>query len=169
MNVAHSQLRIHGMSDLASISRLVFNASPMSTSAREVRRIRIFAGSYAPNAARTIRTVVLMHSAPLSSKASMTTTTFPVGEPVNWERGSRMSFFYCAATSSMSLNEWLLVVTSTRSGRKRRSEVTISQITRDGREELHMEPFVLSDATETETRSKHAEILDLQSNCVRDG
>jgi len=43
MNVAHSQLRIHGMSNLASISRLVFNASPMSTSAREVRRIRIFA------------------------------------------------------------------------------------------------------------------------------
>ena len=53
--------------------------------------------------------------------------------------------------------------------KRSQTEVTISQVMRDDREELHMELFVLSDATETETRSKHAEILGLQSNRVRDG
>ena len=81
----------------------------------------MFAGSSAPYTARTSRTIALLHSRPLSSKASMTTTTFPVGEPFNWERGSRMSFFHCATRFVVSLNEWLLVVTSTRSGHKRRS------------------------------------------------
>ena len=35
--------------------------------------------------------------------------------------GSRMSCFHCAATSGVSLNEWLLVVTCTKSSRKRMS------------------------------------------------
>jgi len=45
----------------------------------------------------------------------------------------------------------------------------MSQVTRDGWEELHMELFVLSNTTETEAQSKHAEILGLHSNRVRDG
>ena len=93
----------------------------MSTSGQEVRRIWMFSGSSAQYVARTSRTVVLVPSAPLSSKALMTTTTFPVGEPFNWERGSRMSFFHCATTFVVSLNEWFLVVTSTRSSHKRMS------------------------------------------------
>ena len=47
--------------------------------------------------------------------------------------------------------------------------VAISQVKRDGREELYMELFVLPNAAETEARSKHAEILGLQSNGVRNG
>ena len=37
----------------------------------------------------------------------------------------------------------------------------------DGREELHVEFFVLSNATETEARSEHADIMSVQSNCMR--
>ena len=39
---------------------------------------------------------------------------------------------------------------------------------RDGWEELRVESFVLSNATETETRSEHPDILSMQSNCMRD-
>ena len=38
----------------------------------------------------------------------------------------------------------------------------------DGREELHVEFFVLSNATETEARSEHTDIMSVQSNCMRD-
>jgi len=81
----------------------------------------MFAGSSAPYAARTLKIVAVVRTIPLSSKASMTTTTFPAGEPFNLERGSRMSLFHCATTSAVSLNECLFVVTSTRIGHKRRS------------------------------------------------
>ena len=46
-------------------------------------------------------------------------------------------------------------------------EVVISQVMGNGQEEIHMELFVLSDMTKTEARSKHAEVLGLQGNCVR--
>ena len=49
------------------------------------------------------------------------------------------------------------------------TDVTISQVKRDDLEELYMELFVLPNAAETEARSKHAEILGLQRNGVRDG
>ena len=42
----------------------------------------------------------------------------------------------------------------------------MSQVTRDGREELRMELFVVSNTTETEARSKHAKILGVPSNRV---
>ena len=56
---------------------------------------------------------------------------------------------------------------SDRSGRTTEAEVTISQITYDGWEQLRLKSLVLPDATETEARPKHAEILDLWSNRVR--
>ena len=48
-------------------------------------------------------------------------------------------------------------------------DVTISQVKRNGQEELYMELFVLPNAAETEARSKDAEILGLQSNGVHNG
>ena len=53
--------------------------------------------------------------------------------------------------------------------KRSQTEVTFSQVTRDGREELHVELFVLSDTTKTEARSKHAQVLGLESNRVCDG
>ena len=45
-------------------------------------------------------------------------------------------------------------------------EVAMSQVASDGWEKLHMELLVLSNMTETEARSKHPDILGMQSNCV---
>jgi len=42
----------------------------------------------------------------------------------------------------------------------------MSQVTCDSREELCMELFMVSNATETEARSEHAEVLGMLSNCV---
>jgi len=78
-----------------------------------------------------------------------------------------MSFCHCATTSAVSLNE--LVVGRHLHQKRSQAEVAISQIPCDGREEPHMELFVVSNATEAEARSKQAEILGLQSNRVRDG
>ena len=72
---------------------------------------------------------------------------FPVEETYSCESGSRMNFFHCSVMSSVSPSEWLLAITSARSGRMTEAEVTISQIMYDGREQLRVK---LPDATETE-------------------
>ena len=65
--------------------------------------------------------------------------------------------------SSVSPSEWLLAITSARSSRTTEAQVAISQIMCDGQEQLRVK---LPDATETEARPKHAEILGLWSNRV---
>ena len=75
-----------------------------------------------------------------------------------------MNFFHCSVMSSVSPSEWLLAITSARSGQMTEAEVAISQIMYDGWEQLRVK---LPDATGTEARPKHAEILGLWSNRVR--
>ena len=89
---------------------------------------------------------------------------FPVEETYSCESGSRMNFFHCSVMSSVSPSEWLLAITSARSSRMTEAEVAISQIMYDGQEQLRVK---LPDATETEAQPKHAEILGLWSNRVR--
>ena len=106
--------------DLAWTCWVKYNTSRMSSSGREVRRTRRFIGSFPSFSIRASSIDILVASAPLSSKASMTTTTFPVAEPSNWDRGSTMNFCHWVEASAVLAKDGSLI-TLARSGRRRRS------------------------------------------------